>query len=62
VIGGHVWNFADFRTAQHARRAVLNLKGVFTRDRTPKKAAYRLKQLWADSSAPPPKEGGHGTP
>jgi beta-glucuronidase len=46
VIGGHVWNFADFRTAQHGRRVVFNLKGVFTRDRTPKKAAYRVKELW----------------
>lgn len=46
VMGGHVWNFADFRTAQHSRRVVFNLKGVFTRDRTPKKAAYRLRDLW----------------
>jgi beta-glucuronidase len=47
VIGGHVWAFADFRTAQHSRRAVHNLKGVFTRDRLPKLAAHRLKALWA---------------
>lgn len=46
VIGGHVWNFADFRTAQHGRRVVFNLKGVFTRDRTPKLAAHRLRALW----------------
>ncbi len=46
VIGGHVWNFADFRTAQHGRRVVFNLKGVFTRDRTPKKAAFTIKDLW----------------
>lgn len=46
VIGGHVWNFADFRTAQHARRVVFNLKGVFTRDRTPKKAAFTVQRLW----------------
>lgn len=45
-IGGLVWNFADFRTAQHGRRVVLNLKGVFTRDRQPKRAAFRLRDLW----------------
>jgi beta-glucuronidase len=47
VIGGHVWNFADFRTAQHGRRVVFNLKGVFTRDRTPKKAAFTVRALWS---------------
>jgi beta-glucuronidase len=48
-IGGHVWNFADFRTAQHSRRVVLNLKGVFTRDRQPKRAAFILRDLWKDT-------------
>jgi beta-glucuronidase len=47
AIGGHVWNFADFRTAQHSRRVVLNLKGVFTRDRQPKRAAFVLRDLWS---------------
>ncbi len=46
VVGGHVWNFADFRTAQHHRRAVLNHKGVFTRTRDPKMAAWTLRRLW----------------
>lgn len=45
-IGGHVWNFADFRTAQHGRRVVYNLKGVFTRNRDPKRAAWALRELW----------------
>lgn len=45
-IGGHVWNFADFRTAQHSRRVVLNLKGVFTRTREPKRAAFTVRKLW----------------
>jgi len=45
-IGGHVWNFSDFRTAQHARRVVMNHKGVFTRGRDPKQAAFTLRQLW----------------
>jgi beta-glucuronidase len=46
VIGGHVWNFADFRTAQHHRRVMLNHKGVFTRTRDPKLAAWTLRRLW----------------
>jgi beta-glucuronidase len=46
VIGGHVWNFADFRTAQHSRRVVHNRKGVFTRARDPKRAAWTLRDLW----------------
>lgn len=45
-IGEHVWNFADFRTPQHFRRVVLNLKGVFTRERTPKSAAFKLREIW----------------
>lgn len=45
-IGGHVWNFADFRTAQHARRVVMNHKGVFTRARDPKRAAFTVRRLW----------------
>lgn len=45
-IGGHVWNFADFRTAQHGRRVVMNLKGVFTRTREPKRAAFTCRRLW----------------
>jgi beta-glucuronidase len=46
TIGEHVWNFADFRTPQHHRRVVLNLKGVFTRTREPKLAAFTLKEIW----------------
>jgi beta-glucuronidase len=48
VVGEHVWNFADFRTPQHFRRVVLNRKGVFTRYREPKLAAFKLKTLWAE--------------
>ncbi|MDX2238213.1 MAG: glycoside hydrolase family 2 TIM barrel-domain containing protein [Hyphomonadaceae bacterium] len=51
AIGGHVWCFADFRTAQHGRRVVLNLKGVLTRDRRPKAAAFRVRALWARRAA-----------
>ncbi|HTR81341.1 MAG TPA: beta-glucuronidase [Bacteroidota bacterium] len=49
VVGEHVWNFADFRTPQHFRRILLNMKGVFTRTRQPKAAAFKLKKLWAPS-------------
>jgi beta-glucuronidase len=44
--GALVWNFADFRTAQHHRRVVHNLKGVFTRTREPKRAAFALRARW----------------
>lgn len=47
AIGGHVWSFSDFRTAQHSRRVVFNFKGVFTRDRSPKAAAWKLRELWS---------------
>ena len=47
VVGTHVWAFADFATAQadHQPESV-NFKGVFTRDRRPKLAAGRLRELW----------------
>ena len=47
TIGEHVWNFADFKTPQHVKRVVLNLKGVFTRNRDPKLAAFTLKDIWS---------------
>jgi beta-glucuronidase len=47
VIGAHPWAFADFKTAQSIMRVgSLNQKGVFTRDRRPKMAATRLRELW----------------
>ncbi len=47
IVGEHVWNLCDFKTGQAVRRAGgLNLKGVFTRDRRPKLAAHRLRELW----------------
>jgi beta-glucuronidase len=48
VIGVHVWNFADFATAQAVHRPGGNHKGVFTRDRQPKAAAWLLHKLWND--------------
>ena len=46
VCGEHVWTFADFRTGQNYTRAYGNHKGVFTRDRQPKRAAFVLRELW----------------
>lgn len=46
VAGMHVWNFADFATEQSPGRVLGNRKGVFTRDRTPKQAAFVLRQEW----------------
>jgi len=47
IVGQHVWNLCDFKTAQGIRRmGGINYKGVFTRDRRPKMAAHQLKKLW----------------
>jgi beta-glucuronidase len=47
VVGEHVWNMCDFKTGQAViRMGGMNLKGVFTRDRRPKLAAHRLRELW----------------
>ena len=47
VAGEHVWTMCDFKTAQAVRRMNgMNYKGVFTRDRKPKLAAHRLKEIW----------------
>jgi beta-glucuronidase len=47
VVGEHVWNMCDFQTSQGVRRmGSMNLKGVFTRDRRPKLAAHRLREIW----------------
>jgi beta-glucuronidase len=52
VVGAHVWAFADFATAQADHRPQsLNFKGVFTRDRQPKLAARRLRELWRANPA-----------
>lgn len=47
VVGEHVWNLCDFKTSQGiVRPGALNHKGVFTRDRRPKLAAQRLREIW----------------
>jgi beta-glucuronidase len=50
VIGEHVWNFADFATTPGIMRVGGNRKGVFTRDRHPKAAAYLLRRRWRKES------------
>jgi beta-glucuronidase len=49
VIGEHVWNFADFATGPSFIRVEGNKKGVFTRERRPKAAAYLLRRRWRDA-------------
>lgn len=46
IIGEQVWNFADFMTGQDIVRIDGNKKGIFTRQRQPKMAAYYLKERW----------------
>lgn len=48
VVGEHIWNFADFRTAQNFVRVGGNKKGAFTRDRQPKMVCHFLKKIWAE--------------
>ncbi len=46
MVGEQVWNFADFQTSNGIMRVDGNKKGVFTRDRKPKPAAFALRQRW----------------
>lgn len=47
IAGMQVWNFADFAAVQSVMRVGgLNMKGVFTRGRTPKMAAHVLREFW----------------
>lgn len=50
VVGEHVWNFADFATPTSPFRVDGNKKGVFTRDRRPKAAAFSLRDRWRKNS------------
>ncbi len=52
VVGEHIWNLCDFKTGQAVRRAgSLNYKGVFARERRPKLAAHRVRELWTGSAS-----------
>ncbi|MFC6063303.1 beta-glucuronidase [Streptomyces ochraceiscleroticus] len=46
VVGEQVWHFADFATAPGVFRVDGNKKGVFTRERRPKSAAFSLRTRW----------------
>lgn len=46
VVGEHIWNFADFATRPAISRVEGNKKGLFTRDRRPKSAAFSVRRRW----------------
>lgn len=46
IKGEMVWNFADFQTTEGIMRVNGNKKGIFTRQRQPKDAAYYFKDRW----------------
>jgi len=46
VQGELVWNFADFHASEGIMRVNGNKKGIFTRNRQPKSAAYVMKRRW----------------
>lgn len=46
IAGELVWNFADFQTTEGIMRMNGNKKGIFTRQRQPKQAAYYYKNRW----------------
>ena len=57
IVGEQVWNFADFMTKQGLTRVDGNKKGIFTRDRRPKGAAFTLRQRWQNIA-----DNGHQKP
>lgn len=46
ITGEHIWNFADFATAENIKRVGGNKKGIFTRERNPKMAAHFVRERW----------------
>lgn len=48
VQGELVWNFADFQTSEGIMRVNGNKKGVFTRQRQPKDAAFVFRRRWEE--------------
>lgn len=46
IQGELVWNFADFQASEGIMRVNGNKKGIFTRNRQPKDAAYLIKKRW----------------
>ena len=56
-VGEQVWNFADFATSNGIHRVDGNKKGVFTRDRKPKSAAFSLRARWSGLNGKKPGSG-----
>ncbi|KAK2141385.1 hypothetical protein LSH36_1110g00041 [Paralvinella palmiformis] len=55
LVGEMVWNFADFMTDQSVTRVLGNKKGILTRQRQPKAAAYVLQtRYWSMINATTP--------
>ncbi|MGN6754409.1 MAG: beta-glucuronidase [Intrasporangium sp.] len=50
VVGEQIWNFADFKTTAGIMRVDGNKKGVFTRDRKPKSAAFYMRRRWREEA------------
>ena len=50
VAGEHIWNFADFATGPAIIRVAGNRKGLFTRDRQPKAAAFAVRRRWSQAT------------
>lgn len=46
VKGELIWNFADFQTTEGTVRVNGNKKGIFTREREPKDAAFYIRKRW----------------
>ena len=46
IQGELAWCFADFQTGQAILRVNGNKKGVFSRNRQPKAAAFTMKKRW----------------
>ena len=50
VQGELVWNFAESQTGQGIMRVSGNKKGLFSRDRQPKEAAWAIRERWQKKS------------
>jgi len=50
VCGLLIWSFADFKVASSFMRTIFNRKGIFTRDRQPKFAAHKVREIWKGKS------------
>ncbi len=46
IVGEQPWNQNDFQTTEGIMRVDGNKKGLFTRDRQPKMAAFELRKRW----------------